>query len=296
MNATNARLKWWLMAFSIVLGVLSAWAINRHLQEKSEEIESRSRLELITLLVAARDLSPNSILDENDIATEQFPSKWASDDAFTPESVDLVVGKRLMTEVRAGQPLIHLHLLEAEGPSVSSRLAPNFKAVSIAVEAGGADLGHIRKGDHVDLYVSFEHHGKRITAALLHSVEVLSAGLLAQPSARSESLQSSHSAVDSNITVAISQTDAVKLIAARESGSIRAVLSSTDQQPTIESISLPSGDLAALLGLEVHTAKRDIPILYGDRLSIDQDSAQEGGLTEDFGRSRDTHKYSAAYK
>lgn len=296
MNANNARLKWWLMVFSIVLGVLSAWAINRHLQEKSEEIESRSRLELITLLVASRDLSPNSILDENDIATEQFPAKWASDDAFAPESVDLVLGKRLLTEVRAGQPLMHLHLLEAEGPSVSSRLAPNFKAVSIGVEAGGAGLEHIRKGDHVDLFVSFEHQGKRITAALLHSVEVLSVGQNTQPSARSESLQQSNSAVDSNITVAISQTDAVKLIAARESGSIRAVLSSTDRQRTIEFINPPSGDLAALLGIEVHTPQRGIPILYGDRLSIDQDSVQEGGLAEDFGSSRDAHKYSAAYK
>lgn len=296
MNATNARTKWWLMAISIALGGVSAWALDRHLHEKSEEIESRSRLEQVTLLVAARDLTPETILEEADLMTESFPVKWASDEALTPEHVDSVLGKRLLTEVRAGQPLMHLHLLDVEAPSVSSRLRPSHKAFSIVVDTASTDSGLIRQGDHVDLFVSFDYQGRRMTAALLQAVEVLAAAQRSQQLLRGDSTPSSLSSAEASITVAISQTDVVKLVAAREAGSISAVLSSSEPPRLTESFHPASGDLAALLGLQVNAPQRIVPILYGDRLVSDHDHPQEVTNSAEVGRSTDILKYSAAYK
>ncbi len=296
LNATNARTKWWLMAISIALGGVSAWAIDRHLHDKSEEIESRSRLEQITLLVAARDLAPETILEEADVMTEQFPLKWAADEALPPDQVDSVLGKRLLTEVRAGQPLMHLHLLDVEAPSVSSRLSPNHKAFSITVDAGSTDSGLIRQGDRVDLFVSFDYQGRRMTAALLQAVEVLTAAQRSPQLLRGDSTPYSLSSTEASITVAISQTDVVKLVAAREAGSISAVLSSSESLRATESLRPTSGDLAALLGLQVNAPQRVVPILYGDRLVSDHDHLQEVANAEDVGRSTGILKYSAAYK
>lgn len=281
------------MGISIVLGGLSAWAIDRHLHDKTEEIESRSRLEQITLLVAARDLSSDTVLEEADVATEEFPAKWVSDDAVTLEHVESLIGKRLLTEVRAGQPLMHLHLLDLNTPGVSSRLGSDLKAVTIMVDAGSAASGLIRDGDRIDLFVSFDHQGKRITSALLQSVEVLNAGNRSNHLGRNDA---SDASAEGNITVAISHKDAVKLVAAREVGSISAVLSSADFSSLKSSLTPSSGDLAELLGLKIDVPQRAVPILYGDRLSNEQDYVSEMEMASEATRFGLPIKHTATYK
>jgi pilus assembly protein CpaB len=276
LKVTNNKTKWILMAISVVLGSVSAWAIERHLQKKTEEIESRNRLDEITLLVAARDLSADTVIEEDDIATESFPLKWAPDHSLGVEQLDLLLGKRLMTDVRAGQPIMQMHTLDIEMPGISTRLGTNRKAVTIVLEGGGASASLIQEGDHVDLFVSFDHQGKRITAALLQSVEVLSSGYSNKSLNRSEANQAMP---EQGMTVGIEHKDVVKLIAAREAGSISAVLSSTANQSVSQIEENAPGDLVALLGLKTDTPIRNIPILYGDRLTPDLDDGEHSDST-----------------
>ncbi len=259
------------MALSIALGGVSAWAIDQHLNEKTEEIESRTRLDQLTLLVASKDLSRDTILEEADYVAEQFPVKWAPDGAVTFEQREFLIGKRLLTDLRAGQPLIHIHLQDSEAPGVSMRLDPGLKAVSITVDPSSAASGLIRAGDHVDLFVSLDHQGKRLTVMLLKSVEVLGTGQFSDVTSR---LENTASASDANITIAVSNEDAVKVVAAREAGSISAVLSSSQRPVAGHSDQSPARDLASLLGLPSQPVSRMIPIMYGDRLSAENDETE----------------------
>ncbi len=266
MNVTQTKAKWWLMAVSIMLGCVSAWMIDQYINDKTGEIESRSRLDQLTLLVAARDLSRDAIIEEADFVTENFPVKWAPDDAITLDQAEALLGKRLLSAVRSGQPLLHIHLREAELPGVATLLGPELKAVSITVDPSSAASGLIRGGDRVDLFVSLDHQGKRLTTGLLRSVQVLGVGDLSSVNPRTDTA----SAAESNITLAVSQADAVKLVAAREAGTISAVLSST-QSPTPELSNMGESrtsvsDLAALLGLPNQPVSRAVPVMYGDRL------------------------------
>lgn len=266
MNLSNTKAKWWLMVLSIALGCVSAWAIDQHLNEKTQEIESRTRLEQMSLLVAARDLTRDTTIEATDFVAEMFPVKWAPDDAISQDQADSLVGMKLVTDVRSGQPLLHLHLQELDPPGVSTLLEPELKAVSITVDPSSAASGLIRGGDRVDLFVSLEHQGKRLTVGLLQSVRVLGVGHLSITPQRSDHTASSSEA---HVTLAVSPTEAVKLVAAREAGTISAVLSSpinTEQTLSLRS-SAGAGDLAALLGLPSKPYERVVPIMYGDRLS-----------------------------
>ncbi len=266
LNVSNSHTKWWLMAVSVVFGSISAWAINQHLHEKTVEIESRNRLDEMTLFVASRDLTRDTVIEESDFTLELFPVKWAPDGAMLPEQIDHLVGKRLLTDLRAGQPLMHVHLQDPDSPSVSSRLAPELKAVSVTVDPSSAAAGLIRAGDRVDLFVSLDHLGKRITVVLLSSVQVLGTGHLSDHSTRHDTAVASSEA---NITLAVSHADAVKLIAAREVGTISAVLSSTQNTAEDFNIKNTPADLASLLGLPDFPVNKGVPIMYGDRLSDD---------------------------
>ena len=272
MNVSNSKAKWWLMAMSIALGCISAWAIDQHLEEKTVEIESRTRLDQLTLLVASRDLNRDAVIDETDFVAEMFPVKWAPDDAITIDQSESLIGMRLLTDLRAGQPLMSVHLHEPEVPSLSNRLGPALKAISFTVDPSSAASGLIRAGDLVDLFVSLDHQGKRMTAILLESVQVLGTGQLSESNSRTVS---SISSSEANITVAVSDEDAVRVVAAREGGMISAVLSSP-QSPKVGKGPKPAtGDLAALLGLPTLPAIHVVPIMYGDRLSSSHDETAQ---------------------
>lgn len=257
------------MLISIALGGVSAWALDQHLKEKTEEIESRTRLDQMPLIVAARDLSRDTVIEEVDYVVEQFPVKWAPDHAFTVEQSDLLVGKRLLTDLRAGQPLMKMHLQDLDAAGVSNRLEPGLKAVSVTVDPSSAASGLIRAGDRVDLFVSLDHQGKRLTAVLLQSVEVLGTGHFDDLNTRTDGPTS---ASDANITLAVSHEDAVRVIAAREAGSINAVLSSSQALSVRQAAQSTAGDLATILGLPTQPVSRVIPIMYGDRLSTESDA------------------------
>ena len=154
MNISQSKAKWWLMAISIVLGCMSAWAIDQHLHEKTEEIESRTRLDQLTLLVAARDLNRDMILEGTDFVPVLFPVKFAPDEALTHDQSESLIGKRLLSDVRAGQPLLSLYLTELESLSVSTRLDPSLKAISIALDSNSAASGLIQANDRVDLFIT----------------------------------------------------------------------------------------------------------------------------------------------
>lgn len=271
MNASKSKAKWWLMLISIVLGGVSAWAIEQHLSERTEEIESRTRLDQLKLLVASKDLARDTIIEEADYVAELFPVKWAPDDAVTFEQRDFLAGKRLLTDLRAGQPLTHILLQDSEALGVSTRLEPGLKAVSVTVDPSSAASGLIRAGDRVDLFVSLDHQGKRLTVVLLQSVTVLGTGQFSDLNTR---MENSVSSSDANITLAVSHEDAVKVVAAREAGSISAVLSSSQPPLAGHGDQAPAGDLASLLGLPSQPVPRMIPILYGDRLSVESDESE----------------------
>jgi pilus assembly protein CpaB len=267
--------KWWLMAISISLGGVSAWALNQHLQEKTEEIELRSRLDQLTLFVASRNLIRNAVLEEGDYVAEQFPVKWAPDDAVTLEQEGTLVGKRLLSDLRAGQPLMQIHLYDSEAPGISNQLEPGFKAVSVNVDPSSAVAGLIRAGDRVDLFVSLDHQGKRLTTVLLQSVQVLGTGRFSEQNNQTEHAVASSEA---NMTIAVSHDDAVRVVAAREAGSISAVLSSSQGSNIEQAKRSATGDLASLLGLPTQPIPRVVPIMYGDRLSAESDDAYAGKL------------------
>jgi pilus assembly protein CpaB len=264
LNLSQTKAKWWLMVLSIALGCVSAWAIDQHLNEKTQEIESRTRLEQMSLLVAARDLARDTTIEASDFVTEMFPVKWAPDDGISLDQAETVVGKKLLSDVRSGQPLLHIHLKELDPPGISTLLEPELKAVSITVDPSSAASGLIRGGDRVDLFVSLDHQGKRLTIGLLQSVRVLGVGHLSMTNHRTDMTSSSSEA---HITLAVSHTDAVKLVAAREAGTISAVLSSPINAEQSLSLRSSTGDLAALLGLPSKPLERIVPIMYGDRLS-----------------------------
>ena len=283
MNLTAARQNWLLILISIGLGCISAWAIDQHLSQKSKELEMRHHTDRVVRVVAARDLTRGALISIDDLAKSEFPIDWVNADSIALEDLYAVPGKQLTVDLKAGQLFMNVHLIEPTQPALAHRLSSDKRAVTIPVDLMSSMSGLLKPGDRIDLFVSFEYKGQRTTVSLLQGVEVLATGQQTRGAAE-QSL-----AIDadfSTVTLATSHADATKLIAARQSGTITAVLSHAMAEPVLTSSQPAAQDLPGLLGLEASRSTPVIEVIYGDRLVTE---AQSSGVLQasDFNSSVD---------
>ena len=267
MKFTQAGRAWALLSVSTVLGGIAAWAIDRHLDDKTREIERAGRGEQVTRVVAARAIDPGSILELSDLAMRDMPERWVDPDSIAPTDVARVLGMQATAALVAGQPILSAHVAPRSEAGLATRLGPGKRAVTIPVDQISSLSGMLSPGDRIDLYVSFEHRGKRLTAPLLSEVQVLATGRQVAPA---DEIAGARSSEYATVTLETSSAEAVKLVAARQDGAITSVLSTPgsgagNSRP--EGVAARgAGHLAGLLGLEQHGTPAPIPVIYGDRL------------------------------
>src|SRR5690606_19692375 len=145
----------------------------------------------------------------------------------------------------------------------SQKVRTGRRAITIPVDAINSVSGMLVPGDLIDLYVSFEYRRKRITAPLLQGVLVLATG--------SDSRQAGvegdadQGAAFSTVTLDTAPEEAARLVAARQAGTITALLRHPGDAKT--SNKGVQGDLATLLGIAkpIPVTRTRPAVIYGDQ-------------------------------
>ncbi|CAM4155860.1 Flp pilus assembly protein CpaB [Bordetella muralis] len=240
---------------ALAAGLFAAWAVHEHIQTREREMERQAAVEVRTRVVAATDLAAGTRLQMDHLAVRDIPLPWVPSHSFDAEAVDQVLGGVLTVHLKQGDILLGAHVIaEIESP-LSDLVLQGRRAVTLPAAEINAVSGLLQPDDLIDLYVSFMHQGQHLTAPLLQSVRVLAVG------GRSESPVS--------ITFDTAERDAIKLVAARHTGSLTAMLRHRSDASVSESAA--PGDLAALMGLTGPSIadRAPIPILYGDRVDTE---------------------------
>jgi pilus assembly protein CpaB len=277
---------------ALVAGLLAAWAARHHIQGRIDQIEAEARVPTVARLVAAYDLEAGMRLDAEYVAVREIPVQWAVNGTLEPEAYADMAGSVLAYPIRRGDPILAMHLAKRRELALSERVQAGRRAVTIPVDEINSLSGMLQVGDLLDLYVSFEHRRRHVTAPLLQGVLVLATG------GRAEDDESTAQTF-STVTLDAGPEDAVKLVAARQAGTITAILRHhRDDRPAAAAA---RGDLAGLLGLESADDGRGraVPVLYGDQWNggalavVDEDDAQPGDSTGLFRASVPTDLVSA---
>jgi len=250
-----------MLGIALVAGVLAMWGARQHIQGRIQQIEAQARVPTVQRIVAARDLSAGVRLRPEHLAVRSFPAEVISSDSLSPESLAVIDGRLLRAPLRAGDVLLPIHAATEKGAPFSARLGEGRRAITMPIDAINSVSGLLEPGDLIDLYVSFDHQRRRITAPLLQGVLVLATGTSTEGGAEQ------HGHGYSTITLDTAPEDAIKLVAARQSGSITALLRRADDGTPTQRAS--RGDLASLIGVSqgspVGQALRRAPVIYGDR-------------------------------
>lgn len=251
-----------LMVLAAVAGVAAALAARQHIEGHVARLEADAKTPVLERVVAAYDLPAGTRLEPAHLATRPYPAALVPSDSVDPVAHSRLLGMVLQSGLRAGDLIVPAHGRKMQPGAFSSHLGEGRRAITMPVDAISSVSGLLQPGDLIDLYVSFEHQRRRITAPLLQGVLVLATGTQTQTQEFGTDPRQGYSTV----TLDASPEDAVKLVAARQGGTITAVLRHPgDDQPTRKAV---RGDLASLLGVAQGAPTRAsprAPVLYGNQ-------------------------------
>ena len=252
-----------LLAIAVLAGLFAAWTARKYLQDRARQLEDDARVPMVERVVAADDLPPGTKLSAEHFAVRKVPAATASSDSMPPSRFQELVGGVLLSSLKAGDPILPVHTARTRRAPFSGQIGAGRRAMTIPVDIINSVSGLLEPGDLIDLYVSFEYQRRRITAPLLQGVLVLATGHSTRASGEAGAERAGGY---TTVTLDTSPEDAIKLVAARQGGTITALLRHPDDgRPDQRAV---RGDLATLLGVaesKPERAKGKVQVIYGNR-------------------------------
>jgi pilus assembly protein CpaB len=246
------------LGLALVVGVIAAMAANRFLSARIDAIEARNRTAMVEVVVAKVDLPKGESIGPANVALRAIPRDYAHSNALTNNSFGSAIGRKLAYNIKGGEMLLS-SMLEADKPATfSARVGIGWRAMTVAVDEINSISGLLEPGDVIDLIAGLERKGNKLTMPLLQGVQVIATGQrLADDPLTGERKQYA------TVTLNVTPSQAITLIAARDGGKITALLRNPADRQAAPANAL---DINALLGQGLN-ADPEIPVLYGGRSS-----------------------------
>ncbi len=203
MNIQNIQRKFPLIV-AIGCGILAVALLNIYLKQKEERIWVKMKEvmkqqqgggggigavasveKMGVVLVAKRNILPQTLIKAEDIAIKQVPEKYIQPGAVA--SIDKVIGKVVTSPVLEKEQLLNTKLQEPGrvGKSLSEITPKGRRAMTINVDSLSTINGFLRPGDYVDVLVTLNAKStpddekisaEKYTIPFLQGIEVLAVG------------------------------------------------------------------------------------------------------------------------
>jgi pilus assembly protein CpaB len=249
---------WAALGSALAIGLVAAIGANRYISNQLAAAESRDKnKQTVKVVVARSDLVRGTKLTAENVAVRAIPVEYAHSGAVSPEQFDRVENETLAYNIKGGEAILWAELEGKRAATFSTRVATGRRAMSIAVDEISSISGMLEPGDSVDLMLTIDQHGRKVTFPVIQSVQVLAAGQRVTTETTGEKRSYS------TITLDTTPEEARRLIIARDAGKLTALLRNPLDK---NAISNTKGDLGALFGLQDGSG---VPVLYGGRGKLD---------------------------
>lgn len=278
----SALRKWGLrLAAPVVLAGATIYAVNQYMNTRQPASAGMQGPTLVERIVAAESLQSGIEIDVHHLALREVPESWAGPDSVAPEDMESLLGMRLTQDLAAGTPFTFSVIRRVQPNEFLDLLEPGHRAVTLPVGRVTSRAGLLQPGEFIDLFVTFEHRGRRITSLLMSQIRVLHVTRI-----DAEGYQDQQE----SLTLDVTTEQAAKLIAAQQGGVLTAVQmsaptlaghgplssqsrASQSRSGQTRSTQPVANHLAGFAGVEASFEQQDVPdIFYGDHESA---SAQD---------------------
>ena len=166
-----------LIVISCLIGLMAASIYASRITRLRDEITSFS--EKVPVLVVIRDISLGESLRTEDLSELKLPKAQLSRRTISPSDLELILGRRVIHPVPAGDPILWTDF--PEGPRVrkSSEIIPKgLRAIAVNADEIHTLMHFISPGDKVDIVSSdFDtSKGRLFTKLIAENILILSVG------------------------------------------------------------------------------------------------------------------------
>ena len=250
---------WLVLGAAVLVGLLAAWAASSYLSNRVADLEHQARGNNISVVVAKTDLPKGSRLGENNLAVRAIPQTYAHSGAVMPDQFERIDGQNLAFPVKAGEAILWSLMEGKKAPTFSTRVDIGRRALTLPVDEINSISGMLEPGDLIDLLVSQETQGRKVTYPMLQSVRIMATGQRAV-----DDPKSGEKRMYSTVTLDTTPQEALDLITARESGRVTAILRNPEDQSPSQQVST-SGSTKNKTAPNLSGSARQVPVLYGGR-------------------------------
>jgi pilus assembly protein CpaB len=229
----KANKNWLLLTAAIGMGLAAAFLMNKAVQQRMAQLDEQARLghEMVDVVVANRDLGKGDVLSSEVLAVRQIPKQYAHAAAVSPANFAQIENARLQVPIQRGEALLTAHIDGLGSRVFSTILKKGMRALTFEVDEISSTAGMLRPGDRVDLIYSVKTQdqtpggGERILFPLLSDVSVLATG-------QSVTKQDAKGAERryTNVTMEVSPENANRILLAKSTGELTAILRSPDDE------------------------------------------------------------------
>lgn len=254
--------KWIILGVASIIGLLAAFGARSYLTTQMAAIEARGRGKTVKMIVAKHELKRGDKLSADTVAVRDIPVDYAQSTGIGPDIFDRVDGQPLAYPVHTGEMILWGVLEGKKVPTFSARVEAGRRAMTVSVDEINSISGLLEPGDVIDLLVTIDHKGQRLTRPLLQSVQVMATGQRVVDSPR-EGERHHYSTVTIDITPAQAQ----QVILARDAGKITALLRNPDDRNRLLGGNADMNALLAAASLKKAIVDdTGVPVLYGGSL------------------------------
>lgn len=140
------------LLLSLVLGVVAVVLLMSWASQRDRTL--LQQVNMTDVLVATRDIPPNTILDERLVQRIQVPQKYVQPKAVS--DINLVRGRVASAPIPAGAQVLDTYLEEEGRLALAYEVPRGRRALTIAVTQISGVGGNIRPGNFVDIFGTFE--------------------------------------------------------------------------------------------------------------------------------------------
>lgn len=240
---------WLLLVTAVLIGLCAAYLGNEAVQDRMAQLDEEAQRgqEMVEVVVANRDLGQGDILGAEVLAVRKIPKQFSHASAISAAGFADIEKARLQVPIKRGEALLQAHI-EGLGQRVfSSILQRGMRALTFEVDEISSTAGMLRPGDRVDLIYAVKAASattpeERFVFPLLSNVNILATG-------QSVTKQDARGAERryTSVTMEVSPADANRILLARASGEVTAILRNPDDQmPNDSPVLTPEVLLATL--------------------------------------------------
>ena len=255
--------RWIVLGAAGVFGTGAGLGAHFYISDRVAALESgKPKLETVKQVVANQDMPRGVRLNADSVSIRAIPKEWAYADALTPDQLSRFDNAVLDVPARRGQPILWAQLASQGPRSLSDRIEPGRRAVTVPVDDISSVSGLVTPGDRIDLLVSVKRNAQTTLMPLLQRALVLATGT--RTDARPVQDAPADMRTYNTMTLDVSPDDARRIFAARELGRLTAVLRTPTDEDDVQML---KEDAQSILGLVPRAQKRlSVQVIYADRL------------------------------